>query len=308
MRYQEFLCAVESELNKKLKEGVKASVYISEKNNNSEKAGILLKTRGLNAAPVIYLEEPFSRVMQGEKLERVVREILAFYREAIEEKVWDCRQFEKYEDIKDKIVFKLINTERNTRFLKSVPSINVLDLSIVFYIFLESERTSTASIQINNEHLKMWGVGKEELYHAAMKNAANLLSAEFFTMRYAIEEMLHVGDNQGENLLKGTSDREDIMYVLTNTLRNYGAVCMIYPHMAEKIGDLLQEDYYILPSSVHEVIIVPDSRSMRPEEMSQMVSEINENQVSPDEVLSDHAYFYQRQGRKLLLEKKTDGR
>lgn len=307
MQYKEFLCAVESELNKKLKEGVEASVYIVEKNNNSEKAGIQLKTKGANVAPVIYLEESFSRALHGERLEEIVRGVLDFYKEAIEEKTWDCKQFQKYRDVKDKVAFKLINSEKNTKFLKSVPSIDVLDLSIVFYILLESEGTGAASIQINNQHIEMWGIRKEELYQTALQNANKLLPAEFFTMRYAIEKMLQVEPNERENLLQEEGvNQEDIMFVLTNSLRNYGAACLIYPHVTETIGRLLKEDYYILPSSVHEVIIVPKSKALDEEEMSHMVAEINESQVSPEEVLSDHGYFYKRKGGKLLLGKEVE--
>lgn len=301
MQYQEFLCAVESELNKKLKKGVEASVYIVEKNNNSEQAGIQLKTKGANAAPVIYLEKSFTRVQQGESLEKIVREILDFYKEAIEERVWNCNQFQKYEEVKDRVAIKLINRERNTKFLKTVPSFDVLDLSIVFYVLLESDGTGTASIQINNDHVKVWGIRKEELYQAALQNADKLLPAEFFTMSYAIEKMLQVEPNERENLLQGEgTDKEDMMFVLTNSLRNYGAACLIYPHVTETIGRLLKKDYYILPSSVHEVIVVPNSKALDEEEMSVMVAQINETQVSPEEVLSDHAYFYQRKGGKLL--------
>lgn len=307
MQYKEFLCAVESELNKKLKEGVEASVYIVEKNNNSQKAGIQLKTKGANVAPVIYLEESFSRVLHGERFDKIVREILDFYQQAIEAKTWDCKQFQKYGDVKDKVAFKLINRERNTKFLKSVPSITVLDLSIVFYILLETDGVGSASIQINNQHVQEWGIRKEELYQAALQNADKLLPAEFFTMRYAIEKMLQVEPNERENLLQGEGvNKEDIMFVLTNSLRNYGAACMIYPHVTEIIGRLLKQDYYILPSSVHEVIIVPNSKALDEEEMSKMVVEINESQVSPEEVLSDHGYFYQRKGGNLLLRKEVE--
>ena len=104
-----------------------------------------------------------------------------------------------------------------------------------------------------------------------------------------------------ENLLEiGEDEKQDVMYVLTNSLRNYGAACLFYPHVLEMVGEMLKEDYYVLPSSVHEVIIVPESKALDADEMSEMVVEINETQVEPEEVLSDHAYFYQRDSKKLM--------
>lgn len=307
MNYQDFLCAVEQELNKKLKEGIQASVYTARKNNGSEKQGIMIKADGVNAAPAIYLEELFERVLKGERIDRVVQEILDFYEEVDCRKVWDCSQFQKYENIRERVVFRLIHTEKNKKLLECIPFMEILDLSIVFYVLLEQDRNGTASIQISNEHLKMWGVQKEELYRAAVRNVTNLLPAEFYTMRHAIEEMLEVDSDEEDNLLEIQNDeKKDVMYVLTNSLRNYGAACLFYPHVLEMVGEMLKEDYYILPSSIHELIIVPESKALDADEMSEMVVEINETQVEPEEVLSDHAYFYQREEKKLMSMKKGD--
>lgn len=307
MDYQEFLCAVERELNKRLKEGVQASVYTARKNNGSEKQGIMIKAEGVNAAPAIYLEELFERVLKGERMELVVQEILDFYEGVDCSGIWDCNQFQKYENIRERVVFRVIHTDKNKKLLECIPYMEVLDLSIVFYVLLEQDKNGSASIQISNEHLKMWGIQKEELYRAAQRNVTNLLPAEFFTMRHAIEEMLEVDSDEEENLLEiGEDEKEDVMYVLTNSLRNYGAACLFYPHVLEMAGEMLKEDYYVLPSSVHEVIIVPESKALDADEMSEMVVEINETQVEPEEVLSDHAYFYQRDSKKLMTRKKED--
>ena len=301
MDYQEFLCAIVRELNKRLKEGVQASVYTARKNNGSEKQGIMIKAEGVNAAPAIYLEELFERVLKGERMELVVEEILDFYKGVECCGVWDCSQFQKYENIRERVVFRVIHTDKNKKLLECIPYTEVLDLAIVFYVLLEQDKNGTASIQISNEHLKMWGIQKEELYRAALRNVAKLLPAEFFTMRHAIEEMLEADSDEKENLLEiGEDEKQDVMYVLTNSLRNYGAACLFYPHVLEMVGEMLKEDYYVLPSSVHEVIIVPESKALDADEMSEMVVEINETQVEPEEVLSDHAYFYQRDSKKLM--------
>ncbi|MBA4700967.1 MAG: hypothetical protein H2212_16205 [Ruminococcus sp.] len=304
MKYQEFLYAVEEELNKKLKEGVKASVYTAQKNNGREKKGILFQTKELSASPAIYLEGLYTRLQKGEQMDRLVQEILDFYETVGGEEVWDYSQLKEYDKIQDKIIFKLIHTDKNKKMLECIPFVEVLDLSIVFYVLLEMDKTGTATIQISNEHLKIWEVSKEEVYDVALKNAANLLPAEFFTMQYAIERMLEAASGEDENLLNQMGEeKEDVMYVLTNSLRNYGAACLFYPHVLDMIGEMLKEDFFILPSSIHEVIIVPESKGLDTGEMNEMVIEINETQVAPEEVLSNHVYFYKRKGKKLMLSK-----
>lgn len=307
MEYQEFLYAVEGELNQRLKEGEKASVYTAVKNNGKEKKGVMIERKGSNAAPTIYLEGFFVRFQRGESMEKLVREIMTFYETVRVEQIWDPTQFEHYSEVSDRIVFKLVHKMKNKKLLKEVPYVDVLDLAIVFYVLLDLDRNGMACIQISNEHLEKWGISRDELFTVAVKNVKKVLPAEFFTMQHAIGQMLDVTQEQeAENLLREVrSEKKDVMYVLTNSSRNYGAACMIYPHVLEMIGDMLKEDFYILPSSVHEVIIVPESKGLDPDEMDAMVDEINETQVEPEEVLSSHAYFYQRKGRRLMLRRKN---
>ena len=83
------------------------------------------------------------------------------------------------------------------------------------------------------------------------------------------------------------------MYVLSNKSRSYGAACIAYPHILEMIGGILRTDYYVLPSSVHEVVIVPCCENISAAELDEMIREINITQVDDEEVLSDHAYLYE---------------
>ena len=78
-------------------------------------------------------------------------------------------------------------------------------------------------------------------------------------------------------------------------LRSLGAVCITYPHVAEMIADILGESFYILPSSIHEVIIVPESRSLGFKAFATVISEINMTQIEEEEVLTDHAYYYDKE-------------
>ncbi len=93
---------------------------------------------------------------------------------------------------------------------------------------------------------------------------------------------------------------DDIMFVLTNSLRSFGAVCILYEDILFHIGNLLRENFYILPSSIHEVIIIPESQAPCKETLNEMIVEINESQVEREEVLSDHVYYYNREMKDLI--------
>ena len=267
------------------------------KNNGKERTGVLIETPGVNISPTIYLEEYFQVYKQGETLETIVDEILAFYESIKQEKSWDYEKVMSYEGVRDRIVFKLVNTAKNRKILKSIPHIPFLDLSAVFYVLIEVTQEGSAAMMVNESHMEQWRVRTDTLWSDAVRNSRNLLPAEFFTMNYALKEMVrenaeYCTETLPENLLIGSGRSRDGMYVLSNKLRNYGAACIAYPHILEMIGGILRSDYYVLPSSVHEVVIVPCSEGLSAAELDEMVKNINATQVAEEEVLSDHVYLY----------------
>ncbi len=306
MDYREFTCAVEEKLNQKMTGGVKAGLYTSIKNNSTERTGVLLETPGVNISPTIYLEEYYENYLDGTSIENITEEIMEFYESIRQDKSWDHSEILSYEGVKDRIVFKLINTAKNRRFLKSVPHMSFLDLSIVFYVLLEATKEGTAAMSVTMEHMRRWGTGTETLWTDAVKNVKRLLPAEFFTMEYALKEIMrkNAGNGNascGENLLNNDTKARDGMYVLSNSLKNYGASCIAYPHILEMIGNILKTDYYILPSSVHEVVVTPCCPEVKSVELDDMVKDINETQLAEEEILSDHAYLFERSTGKLHI-------
>lgn len=316
MDYREFACAVKEQMNYQMTGGVRAQLHTAVKNNGTERTGVLIEVPGINISPTIYLEEYYEDYRKGASMEKIVGDIIAFYGSVRQERSWDCRKILTYDGVRDQVVFKLINTAQNRAFLRTVPHIDFLDLSIVFYVLLEITDEGTASMAVTLEHAEQWRVRAEQLWEDAGENVKRLLPAEFFTMNYALKEILKkgIGIKDGrsaaeENLLGNDSDVRDGMYVLSNKMRNYGAACIVYPHILEMIWNILQTDYYVLPSSVHEVIITPCHKSITCEELDEMIQDINATQVDAEEVLSGHAYLYEhRTGRLCIGTDRSAGR
>ena len=303
MTYQEFVCAIEKRMNQKLEGGIKAAQYTTVKNNGKVKKGLLIETPGVNISPTIYLEEFYHRYLDGELVDELVQDILNFYRIVRCDRSMDTNDIEHYDTIQDKIVFKLVHTEKNRELLEGVPHIELLDLSIVFYVLLDVNSQGTATMTVNNEHLQYWDVTADELLALARKNVTRLLPAELFTMQQAVDEILRAVPGKRKNLLiESVTEADDFMYVLSNPIRSFGAACIVYPEVLDMAGQVLGEDYYVLPSSVHEVVLVPASKGMKPEDMNAMVTEINQTQVAEEEILSNHAYLYQREARRLVMQ------
>lgn len=290
MTYNQFVQEVERKVKKEVDRDIAVCIHTAVKNNGRKRKGLLLTRKGVNISPAIYLEEYYIQFKEGISIEHITCDILRMYKGVEFRRSWEGQIMSDYEKIKGKIIYQLINWEKNENLLKEVPCRPYLDMAVVFYVLMEASEYGTAVMLIKIEHLDLWGVTDDEVYRQACANTERLLPSEFQTMREVIAE-----------LTEGPLDRgEDVMYVLSNQVRSHGAATILYKNRLREIGLYLKENYYVLPSSVHEVIIIPESKAPGRKALIKMVTEINETQVEAEEVLSDNAYYYDRETDKLI--------
>lgn len=292
LNYEQFINAVAEQLTEEMGVGYKVVIYESLKTNGCLRKGITVSVRNSNISPTIYLEEFYKNYLSGWELTEIVGSFIRLYEEVKCEQCFDVEQVRDFEKAKNILSYKVINYEMNQQLLKDIPYIPYLDLAIVFYALLEHTEKGTATIMVTNEMAKYWNITNEDLYKLAKENSPKILPPEFLPMRVVINQFMGVETTQ-EDL------ENNCMYVLSNQYRHFGASAILYSNVLEEIGNELDMDYYILPSSIHEVIILPVDCGMNEEGISEMVEEINQTQVSEDEVLSNHAYFYDRANKTL---------
>lgn len=285
MNYQQFVIAIKERVELSLGNGMSIQIHTTLKNNGNERTGLTISDKQINLSPTIYLEEYYKHFENGDSLDDITESILDVYHEVKFEHSWQIHTIMNFDVMKEKIVFKLINASKNETLLQTLPYVPYLDFAIVFYILFDVDETGTATIPITSELLKLWDTNLDEIHRIAKENTPRLLPSNFKPMRVVIEELLG-------NICEIEVQEDDIMFVLTNSLRSFGAACILYDGVLEQIGKDLEESYYILPSSIHEMIIVPESRSPKEDDLNEMVKEINETQVDVEEVLSDHVYYY----------------
>ena len=293
MTYFQFIHAVETKVKKEVEEEKTVSIHTNVKNNGVRRSGIMISEKGINISPTIYLEEYFHQFRMGYPLEQIAKDIVGLYEKIRFQNSWeDGEKVKDYEFVKDKIIYRLIGREENQELLKEIPYKSYLDLAIIYYVLLEVDEYGMASMMVRAEHMDMWKVTEEDLYYRASKNTQELLPYEFAPMRTVIEELLGLGMEEGP---------AEKMYILSNEMRSYGAAALIYPDCLRKSAGVVGENFFVIPSSVHETIIVAESEAPGIEELGSMIEEINETQVEAEEVLSDRAYYYDRESGKLAL-------
>lgn len=285
MNYQQFVIVVKDKVALALGEGMSLQIHTALKNNGVERVGLTIIDGRINVSPTIYLEEYYKQFANGFEIDDIVHNLLDVYHEVKFEHTWDVHSVKDYETMRSKIVYKLIHAGKNENLLKNMPFIAYLDFAIVFYILFEVDYSGTATIPITHELLELWDVPLDDVQQSAFCNAPVLLPACFKPMQIVIDELMGTNYSEQEAI-------EDLMYVLTNSLRSFGAACILYDGMLEKIYEEIGENYYLLPSSIHEMIIVPESNSPSREHLNEMITEVNQTQVDEEEFLSDCVYYY----------------
>ena len=203
----------------------------------------------------------------------------------------------EYHDVRNLIFAKLINTERNKSLLETLPHEPVLDLSLVFYLFRNND-PSDEELIISNEMLKNWKVDYFQVFEDALSNTRQIMGASIRPLRDLIKDMI-----QNISFEIDLDEEEDVMpmYVLTNHWKRNGAVCILFWDKVAELAEQLGSDLLVIPSSIHEVILIPDGPGISEEELNQLIRSVNESELSPADVLSDHAYrFPLAEGRMMM--------
>ena len=298
MEYKEFVEYIKMNAGYIAGEGGNITINHVIKNNGCEMDGLVIMEKGKDIAPTIYLDSFYELYTNGENIKSIIRQIEVIYEQNKNNVTFDVNILKHFDTIKDKIVYKVVNYRSNEKLLEQVPHKRILDLAVVFYCLLDNEYGRSATALIYNNNLKNWNVTIDDVYKAALKNTPDLLHSKISSMA-ALFEKCGVNVDGEEVDLKDYAPSD--MYVLTNESKLNGAACILYENVLYDFAQKLGADLYILPSSVHEVILLPKLSMFEKDELVNMVKEVNTEGVAADEVLSDHVYEYNRTERLITM-------
>lgn len=264
------------------------------KSNGQMEYGVTFNNPSTNTSPTIYLKEYYEFYQMTKDLDAVIDMLAGLYRSLPAIQV-DEKELFDFSTAKSRIIMKLVNTEKNHTFLEAVPHIPFQDLSIVYYYLIGKSDNLILSMPVDDGLLKEWKVDTLTLHQQAMANYNRLLPIKFASLNQFLLEQNSL-EKKYYTAVSG-SGASDALYCLTNEFLTGGAVLMTCKNLMDKIAAFFGEDFYILPSSTHEVLLFPKSKAPSKEWLDQMIQEINRNYLDPKDYLSDHVYYYSRSGQ-----------
>lgn len=272
-------------------DGVKIVVQDVRKNNGVVLTGLCIVKSDCNISPTLYLEPYYESYKAGATMENICKEIMEVYESHCISCNFDITLVTDFDRVKDNVCFKVVNAERNKELLKIVPHKLVLDLAVIFYIEVLQDEAGNGTITIQNHFMDMWnGVDTDTLYRLALMNTQRKYRGRICSMFSVMQEIL---DEAYATEFFDMMCEDDIpMYIATNVQKLFGASVVLYDGLLKAFAERLGTDFYILPSSAHEVIFVPDTAGMDAEYLKCMVREVNASEVSEQEFLSNNVYHY----------------
>lgn len=271
------------------------------KNNGVQLIGVQVNLPGKDLSPIIYVEQFFDEIRQGEPVDEVMNRFARCVEKSGRAPFMDSGiDLMNYDSLKEHLAIKLVNTQTNRKMLQEMPHENIEDLSVICYVdFPVDSREGKATMEVRNQYLSIWNIDEKALFQQARANTQPIntpvLQTMFGTWKSLFDEDACVKNLLDENTTEFGLSSHETAYILTNMEMKYGAAIITQPEVLNKLEQLFPEGFYVLPSSVHEVLIVPDNGEMELKMLGEMVREVNKNEVERQEVLSDRVYSYDKE-------------
>lgn len=292
MNFEEFMAWVKENITSKdWKETSQIEISVVKKNNGVSKAGLSIREDEHDVSPLLYLDDYYIHYQNGELLENIIRNIRADYDKKVQMAAVKIPNLQEFENIRGRVIYRLVNYEKNKEILEDCPHIRLYDLAVTFRWVARIDDVGVSTSLITNKQAKEWGVSVNDLVLAARQNTPRLFPAQIIDMEEMLAGMVSF-------ILYPSAIP---MYILTNKQELNGASALLYGDILKDFANKKGADMYILPSSIHEVIMVPADRINDPTKLLSIVHDANTTVVSIGDVLSDSVYYYDRKKDQILV-------
>lgn len=257
---------------------------------------------GICVSPYIYLNDLYEDYKKTNNLVWVLMHAANAMKQAISHDL----VLPGLNQMKDQIVFCLINTAQNEKLLEDLPHREFLDLSVIYRVVIEEDKDGMKSSIVRNDLASALGLTEEKLFTLAMENTRKMFPTVVRNLSEVLREMM-IEDGMPPELadVMFPDDQQDgcpTLFMISNVSKMNGAAVILYEDVLRELAERFDSDLYILPSSIHEVIAVPIVEDMpTPEELAEMVTSINSEQVGIEDRLSNQVYRYDKASGKIAI-------
>lgn len=284
--------------------GVQVEIRPVEKLQGESYTGLSIQPNDGPMAATLNLDTVYNQMVdQGKSFQEVADDLITHAADIIIDmpKI-DVNDITNYEQMKNTLVVQVIPTDRNAEMLADIPHKNIEDMSLVYRMQIDQNENGTSSVLITNAMLENYGVTVDQLHQDAMDAAVINNPATFRSMQEVLSDLM----GMPADLMPPMDGPQMYVASVENSLNGAGVIA--YPDFMNQVAEQVGGDFFVLPSSVHEVLVVPDDGSIDRHDLESMVREVNASEVLPKDQLSDNVYHYDSQDQVFELAGKYEER
>ena len=290
MTFENFKKKLVNEVQEELGDERKVCATVICKNNQTEKEVLTFEGNPSGCTLAIHLSDLYKQLQAGITVEMCRDEVLAIVNRSPIVNV--SKITDNWDEIKERIFPVLVNKQWNEQRLEKLVHMDFLNFAVMLKYYVDDIPAGKGSINVSHELMETWGIDE----HVLWKTAAEKLENEEFTIMDLEDIVMREFGTEFQ------SDRSGALYILTNKGALNGAAAMLRTDILTSFAESIGRNFYILPSSIHELILLPDRGNYQVAELQDMVKTVNLTTVAEEERLSDDIYYFNRKyGRVELI-------
>lgn len=311
MNFDEFKKSFATDVKEKLEANTEKEFTVEartvEKMNETYE-GLTVKPDDGEIGVNLNLDNLYQEYQNGTSYDSIVTKAADIATEALDNRPdFDLDSIKDYDKMKSTLAIEIVSADRNRSTLETVPHKEIEDMAVVYrFIISEGPLSGTGSILVTNQMLDNYGITASQLHEDALKNAPEIRPlviegmAEVLAKQMGVEDLEMLGFN--------IPPEQEQMFVASVEGNVHGAGVIAYQNFMDQAAERAGGSFYILPSSIHEVLIIPDNGKFDTASLEQMVREVNATTVDITEQLTDSVYHYDAETKVFELAEKFDER
>lgn len=305
MTFKEFTKFVEERIPAYLSGHYKgAKIGNISKLNGVSKDGLIITAEHSMVTPIVYLEPFYEKYSSGEVLDEILLEIAKEFSDALDSNKDTIAHFASpfdFEKVRNRIIPKLINAVANKELLDNLPHRQIADLAVIYQVYYTMDNGIESTLKITQPLLNSYHLTIDELHQLAVRNMENIFEMKFIGLMQQLTEAFALSTNQDPmNFTEVINPVDEPIKVLCLPEYSGGASAVLSEKIMNTVIERMGNDFYILPSSLMEVLVIPNEM-LKVSEMKEIVRTVNIEAVKKEDFLSDEVYVYNAESKEIEL-------
>lgn len=307
MTLEEFCLRMKEEVERLLDGNSRVEIRQVQKNNVGVVPTMNIIEGELPVSMNFYMKDLYGAFReQGKTMEELAEGLVQVHCENIGQcqELDISKMFGNPEQVREILFFRLVNYEKNRELLENVPHVKVLDLALVYYLLADRNGDRIGSMRTSHRMFWHFGWDAEKMQGEVMDNTVRLFPEHIMPLYHVLEDMKNKAGEEQRDLFEDMLDEtveKDFPLLLSNSSRVNGATVIAYPNLLQRVAEEVGFNLFLLPSSVHEFLALPDDGRCSLDDLERMVAEVNRSSVQDEEKLSDHVYYYDAGADRLMI-------